>query len=126
MNKLIKLTAMTFIVLSLAGCGTVGSFATDSIASTTVSGPSKAATVKDAILLTRGAEEGLDLYVLSNPPNATLDQLKILVVALHGVLLKVEDAQKSGDDILVATTLATFNESLTAVRSYKALKGITQ
>lgn len=113
--------------LALGGCASVGELVSKTVVATTVAGPTQAKTVKDAVLITTGIEEGLDLYVTtSDPSNSTLDQLTILITALHNTLVKCEEAQKTGKNALVAAALAGFNESLRAVQAYKASKGIPQ
>lgn len=118
-------------VLLLGGCTTAGSLlatAGQQIASaTTTAPPSQAKTVGDAILIVNGIETGLNFYVTTgNPSKATLDELAILVPALHKTLVAAEEAQHNGSSAAVATALAAFNEALNAVQAYKSLKGIAQ
>lgn len=115
------------VVLSvgLLGCAGVAKLASDAIVSTTSAGPAQARTVGDAIRITKLVEDGLDLYVTQgSPPAAVLDQLNILVPALHNTLKKAEAAQQSGNSALIAAALAAFNESLAAVHAYETLKGV--
>lgn len=129
--KLRTLFLAAGLAVSLGGCTTVGSLVASSgqeIASaTTTAPPSQAKTVGDAILIVNGIESGLDLYVTTgNPPKAVLDELAILVPALHNTLLAAEAAQRGGSNAAVAAALAAFNETLAAVQAYKAQKGIPQ
>lgn len=124
--------ALPFIALAaLGGCTTVGSLLAtggQQVASiTTTAPPSQAKTVKDAILIVEGVETGLDIYVTTgNPSKATLDELAVVVPALHNTLLAAETAQRSGSNAAVASALAAFNEALAVVQAYKAQKGIPQ
>lgn len=115
------------LALGLGGCATVGSALSNIAVSTTSATPSQAKTVAEAIQATALTERGLDLYVTTAPENqAILQELQILVPAVHRTLLAVEAANASGNSALVAASLGTFNEALAAVKSYEALKGVNQ
>ena len=109
----------------LSGCTTARQAAADVAVSSTTSSPAQAKTLADAVLLTTSAEQLLTVVVKNDllPPPA-LEQLRALVIAVHNSLKKAEDAQRSGNSPLVAAALATFNEALTALNTYKAAKGI--
>lgn len=117
--------AALLTITPLTGCAELRQGAADVATSSTTSSPAQAKTLADAIKLTTIAEHSLDLVVTSGlTPPAVLDELKILVPAVHNALKKAEDAQRNGNSPLVAVALASFNEALTALNTYKATKGI--
>lgn len=106
------------LVASLALAGCAGTFST-------AAPPEQAKTVAEAIQATTLAEQSLDLYVTSGAASpAVISELKVLVPAVHGALKKVEDAQRAGNNALVAAGLAAFNQALAALDSYKATAGV--
>jgi hypothetical protein len=127
MKKLLALA----LALSLASCTSVGQALSSlggSVASvTTTAPPSQAKTVAEAIQATQLVEDGLDLYITNgHPSKAILDELAVLIPALHNTLVKAEDAQRGGSSAAVATALAAFNEALGAVKAYEVAKGVSQ
>ena len=72
------------------------------------------------------AERALDCYVNNGSPSrAVLNELNILVPAVHSALVKVEAANKAGNSALTAAALAAFNEALAAYESYATQQGVT-
>lgn len=115
------------VALGLGGCTTVSSTLSGIAVSATTAGPTQAKTVAEAIQATTLFEKSLDLYMTAGAPNkAVLQELQILVPALHNALSAAETANASGNSALIAAALATFNEALGAVQSYEALKGVAQ
>ena len=120
-----KLIALALILPILGGCQTLGSTVSSLVVSTTTAGPTQAKTVGEAINATKLVEDGLDLYVTTGSPSkAVLDELNILVPALHNTLVAAEDAQRRGDSAAVASALAAFNQALAAVQAYKTVTGV--
>lgn len=111
--------------LNLGGCTTLRQAGADVAVSSTTTSQAQIKTLGDAILVTTQAEKLLDIYVTSGLATpAVLGQLKILVPAVHNALKKAEDANRAGNNPLLAASLAAFNEALTALNQYKAAKGI--
>lgn len=111
--------------LLLGGCTTVASGASDFITSMTTASPTQAKTVAEAAQATKLVEDGLDLYVTTGHPSlAVLNELNILVPALHNTLLASEQAQASGNSAAIAAGLAAFNEALAAVQAYEVKTGV--
>lgn len=124
-KALFRLLLPLAVCVAIGGCAEAGSVAADLITSTTSATPTQARTVGDAIRLCKLMEDGLDLYVTSgHASRSVVDELLILVPALHNTLVKAEDAQRSGNSAAIAAGLAAFNEALAAVRAYEVLKGV--
>lgn len=120
-----RLLFMAAFALCLGGCADLRQAVGDVAVSSTTSSPSQAKTLGDAILLTTAAERSLDLVVTSGlTPPAVLEELKVLVPAVHNSLKKAEAAQAAGNSPLLAAGLASFNEALTALNTYKSQKGL--
>lgn len=123
-SRFLPILALAALV-PLGACTTLTSGLSDVAVSVTTAGPTQAKTVAEAIQATKLIEDGLDLYVTTGAPSkAVLDQLNILVPALHNTLVAAENAQATGNSAAIASALAAFNESLAAVQSYKTLKGV--
>lgn len=111
----------------LGGCASIGSTVSSLVVSTTTAGPTQAKTVGEAINATKLVEDGLDLYVTTGSPSkAVLDELNILVPALHNTLVAAEDAQRSGNSAALAAAMAAFNQALSAVQGYETKAGVPQ
>lgn len=124
---MVKLSLAMCLALGLGGCTTVGSAISDIAVATTSASPSQAKTVAEAAQATALVEKSLDLYVTTAAPDrAVLQELKILVPALHNALVAAEVANGAGNSALTAAGLAAFNEALAAVKSYESLKGVSQ
>lgn len=124
---MLKFSVAMCVVLSLGGCTTIGSTLSDIAVATTSATPSQAKTVAEAIQATALVEKSLDLYVTTAKPDAAvLQELKILVPAVHNALVAAEVANSAGNSALTAAGLAAFNEALAAVQTYESLKGISQ
>lgn len=116
---------LALLAAPITACTSTRQAAADVTVSATTTSPAQAKTLADAIQLTTLAENSLTIAVRNDLiPVPALEQLKILVTAVHNALKKAEDAQRSGDSPLVAAALASFNEALTALNTYKAAKGI--
>lgn len=112
--------------LSLGGCASVASVASDLAVSATTATPAQAKTVGEATQATALAEKTLDLAVTSGAlPPAVIAELKILVPAVHNALKKVEAANAAGNSALTALALASFNEARAALNSYETLSGVS-
>lgn len=111
--------------LVTGGCAEVREIGSDIAVSTTTATPSQAKTVADAIQLTTLAEKSLDVIVTSGVlSRPVLDELAILVPAVHNALKKVEAANSAGNSALTAAALAAFNEALKAFNIYKQANGV--
>ncbi len=110
----------------LGGCTGLRATLADFAISTTVASPTQAKTVEDATRLTSEAERLLDIVVVNGHlSNAVLDELKILVPAVHNALKTVQAANASGDNAATALALSAFNQALNALNAYKTLKGVS-
>ena len=119
--------ALVAAALMLGGCTTLASDISSVVVSTTSAGPTQAKTVAEAEQATKLLEDGLDLYVTTgHPSKAVLDELKVLMPALHTTLKAAEAAQASGNSATMATALAAFNEALAAVQGYETKQGVPQ
>lgn len=108
----------------LSGCAS-NTPISDLAVSVTTATPTQAKTVGEATQALTILEKSLDAYVVSGAAKpAVLDELQSLVPPIHNALKKVQDANRAGNSALVATTLAAFNEALTAYNSYKTSQGI--
>jgi hypothetical protein len=122
--KMLKVLAFGAVV-ALGGCTSFGSFVSDLAISATSATPTQAKTVGEAATLATAAEKALDLYVTTGSPSTgVLNELNILVPAVHNALVKVEAANKAGNSALTAAALATFNEALAAYESYATQNGV--
>lgn len=123
--KMLKVLALGALV-ALGGCSSFGSFVSDLTVSATSATPTQAKTVGEATTLATAAERALDFYVNNGSPSrAVLNELNILVPAVHSALVKVEAANKAGNSALTAAALAAFNEALAAYESYATQQGVT-
>lgn len=124
MRRILSLALICAV--TLAGCGTIGSAISSAVVSTTTSTPSQVKTVAEAIQAAALVEKSLDLYVQSGAASQpVLQELKVLVPAVHNALVQAENADKNGNSAGVAAGIALFNEALGAVNSYETLKGVT-
>lgn len=122
--KLLALIGL-LVLVPLGGCANERQAVADVLTSSTTTSPSQAKTLAEAIQLTTVAEHSLDIAVTGElVAPAVLDELKILVPAVHNALKKAEAAQTAGNSPLVAVALNGFNEALLALNTYKAQKGI--
>lgn len=113
--------------LALSGCADMGSLLSGVAVSATSATPTQAKTVAEATQAATAAEHALDFYVVhGNPSPAVLQELKILVPAVHNALVKVEDANRAGNSVLAAAAMSAFNEALAAYKSYSAFQGVPQ
>lgn len=122
-----RILAIALVVPLLGACTTIASGLSD-IAVVTSSGSStQVTTVAEAEQATKLIEDGLDLYVTTgHPSKAVLDELNVLVPALHNTLKAAESAQASGNNAAMAAGLAAFNEALAAVQGYETKQGVPQ
>lgn len=111
--------------LGLAGCSTAASLLSGVAVSFTTANPFQAKTIAEATQAATLAEKALDLYVTSgHASKPVLDELQVLVPAVHNALKKAQAANAAGNSALVAAALAGFNEALAALNSYKTLQGV--
>lgn len=126
----LRMFAVVFASLALAGCATdigtsVGSVVSSVVVSATTAAPTQAKTVSEAEQATTLLEQGVDVYATTgNPSEKVKAELVILVTALHNDLKGVEDANAKKNSVLVAAALGTFNEGLKAVNAYESLNGV--
>lgn len=112
--------------LALGGCASVASALSSIAVATSSSTPTQATTVAEATQAVTLAEQALDVYVKTgNPSQAVLQQLNILVPALHNTLVAAETANKAGNSAATAAAMAAFNQALAAYNSYLSLEGIS-
>lgn len=125
-NPFLILAAVAALSLApLSGCTTARQAAADVAVSATTTSAAQAKTLADATQLATVAENSLTVVVKNDLlPIPALKQLRILVTAVHNALDEAQAAQRSGNSPLVAAALASFNEALTALNTYKAAKGI--
>lgn len=125
LGSLAVVTLLSAGAVSLSGCTTFREAVGDVATSSTTTSPAQAKTLAEAIQFTASAERLLSVYVSSGAASRpVLDQLEILVPAVHAALKKAEAAQAAGNSPLLAAALASFNEALTALNQYKSAKGI--
>lgn len=111
---------LTAAVLSLMLCGCAGV-----ITSLTHATPEQAKTVAEATQITTASEKLIDVYVNSGAAShAVLDELNDLVPRVHNTLKAAQAAQKAGNSALVATSLAAFNQAISALSAYEANAGV--
>lgn len=112
-------------LVGLSGCQTVAEIASNVAVSTSTAGPTQAKTVGEAEQAMKLIEDGLDVYVTSGAASpAVLNELQVLVPAAHNALVKVETANRAGDNVAMAAALSVFNEALAAVHNYETSKGV--
>ena len=123
--KMLKVLALGAVV-ALGGCSGLGSFVSGLTVSATTATPGQATTLAEAEQAATLTEKALDLYVnTGNPSPAVLNELNVLVPAVHNALVKVEQANKAGNSALIAAALAAFNQAIDAVNSYETLQGVS-
>lgn len=125
--KSILLPAALVLALTGGGCTTVASTVAAVTTSLSTASPTQAKTVAEAAQATKIIEDGLDAYVTTgHPSKAILDELNVLVPALHSTLVAAENAQSNGNSAAIAAGLAAFNEALAAVQGYETKQGVPQ
>lgn len=111
--------------MALGGCSTVGQALSGLVVSVTSATPSQAKTVAEATQAATLVEQSLDLYVKNGHPSpAVLQELQVLVPAVHNTLVRAQQANASGNSALTAAALAAFNEATSAANSYETLQGV--
>lgn len=114
------------LALTLGGCSSLASAVSSIAVATSTSSTTQATTVAEAEQAATLAEKALDLYVTTaNPSKTVLQELQVLVPAVHNALVKAEAANAAGDSAATAAALAVFNEALAAYQSYATLQGVT-
>jgi hypothetical protein len=123
--RLLALSVGLFAAVSLGGCADLASVASSVAVSVTTATPTQVTTLAEAEQAATLAEQGLDLYVTTGTPSpAVVAELKVLVPALHTVLKQAEAANAAGNSALAAAAIASFNQALAALNSYKTLQGV--
>jgi hypothetical protein len=123
--RLLALSVGLFAAVSLGGCADLASVASSVAVSVTTATSTQVTTLAEAEQAATLAEQGLDLYVTTGTPSpAVVAELKVLVPALHTVLKQAEAANAAGNSALAAAAIASFNQALAALNSYKTLQGV--